>query len=207
MSSVTDTPADALAAIRFVTLPDLAIGSLTLRGAMLPGGETVPVGTIVAGELQFETAGNGPAATSFEFQVQDDGGTAGGGQDWDLSPATLTIEVVWPHDWHNEAFPQDVDADGTVAPKDAIAVINYLNGFGAGRLPELSTDRHCYDVNNDGFVAASDALAIINWINAHPRRPETGMGESEQSVDPMAADILFDLVDLEFGKENRSRRL
>src|SRR5947209_15201843 len=71
----------------------------------------------------------------------------------------------------NTNKPTDVNADGFVAPSDALAVINMLNSVGSHQLPqggagEGETGPKMYvDVNNDGYVSAADALAVINQLN------------------------------------------
>ena len=63
-------------------------------------GMVVPAVDIALGRLlSAPTAnGNGPAYASFLFQVQDDGGTIGGGQDLDPTPNTMTFNVVSVND-------------------------------------------------------------------------------------------------------------
>ena len=63
-------------------------------------GQTITAAAIDAGKLSYRpAAGNGALAyTSFQFQVQDDGGTVGGGQNTDASANTLTIDYnAAPH--------------------------------------------------------------------------------------------------------------
>lgn len=71
--------------------------------------------------------------------------------------------------WHNYAHPVDVDDDGTIAPIDALTVINYLNSYGAGELPSLpsSGSPKYVDIDNDGVLTPSDALAVIIYLNTH----------------------------------------
>lgn len=68
--------------------------------------------------------------------------------------------------WQNAEQPQDVNADGSVSPLDALLVINSLNERGTQRLPnEHPAGSPFLDVNNDGFVAPVDALLVINELN------------------------------------------
>ena len=56
----------------------------------------------------------------------------------------------------------DVNADGTVSARDALAVINRLN------LPDLVDDAiSLLDVDGDGDVSAIDALRVINRLNTN----------------------------------------
>lgn len=84
-------------------------------------------------------------------------------------------------EYWNPRNPEDVNADGYVAPNDALAVINALNSSGSKNLsaiPKTSVSAAgesgstapvnslLYDVNNDGFLSPIDALAVINRLNA-----------------------------------------
>src|SRR3954451_19201110 len=76
----TDADGDSLAAVVVTTLP--SAGTLLLNGAAVSAGQSVDVAEIVSGHLAFVPAANanGTDYSSFTFQVQDDGGTAGGGE-------------------------------------------------------------------------------------------------------------------------------
>lgn len=69
--------------------------------------------------------------------------------------------------WHNEAIPADVDHDTSVAPRDALLVINALNRGGAKPLDGVRAEGEpFYDVAPDGVMTPLDALAVINELNA-----------------------------------------
>jgi VCBS repeat-containing protein len=89
-----DFPPNSLAAVRITSLP--AAGTLTVFGIPAGLGQVVPVSLIVSGQMRFTPAinANGSPYASFAFQVQDNGGTANGGVDFDPSPNTLTINVT-----------------------------------------------------------------------------------------------------------------
>ncbi len=57
---------------------------------------------------------------------------------------------------------EDVNADGTVSPLDALQVLNYLNRDAP------STDPGRMDVDGSGVVTPLDALWVINHLNALP---------------------------------------
>ncbi len=90
------------------------------------------------------------------------------------------VNLVQGSDYWNPRNPEDVNADGYVAPNDALAVINSLNAMGsvslastskvsaaaAGEAASAQTNTLLYDVNNDGFLSPIDALAVINKLNA-----------------------------------------
>jgi VCBS repeat-containing protein len=95
-SVVGDT--NALLAVKITTLP--ASGTLLLSGVAVTAGQTISVTDISAGHLTYAPAANssGTAATTFTFQVQDNGGTANGGVDLDATPRTLTIDITAAND-------------------------------------------------------------------------------------------------------------
>jgi Dockerin type I domain len=93
------------------------------------------------------------------------------------------FEVQPMHPWHNNAKPLDVVGSGTVTPDgqvvagDALAIINYINAFGAGTVPAGAAVGQPYgflDTSDDNNVAPNDALDVINAINAG----QGGEGES-----------------------------
>ena len=95
----SDSPANALPAVKITTLP--------ARRARSNNGVAVTAGDIrqrwptsTAGKLVFTPAANanGAAYASFTFQVQDDGGTANGGVDLDQSANTITVNVTSVND-------------------------------------------------------------------------------------------------------------
>ncbi|MBK1724537.1 DUF4347 domain-containing protein [Thiocystis violacea] len=97
-SDPNDTPANALLAVTFTTLP--AAGTLTLEGVAVSTGQSVSALDIAAGKLVFAPAADASGApyASFTFQVQDDGGTANGGVDLDPSANTFTLNVTAAND-------------------------------------------------------------------------------------------------------------
>jgi hypothetical protein len=131
------------------------------------------------GTLTYDPAPNVRGVATVTVTVKDDGGTASGGVD--SSSTVRLFDVSKPHPWHNFANSMDVVGSGTVTPDrqivagDALAIINYINGFGAGPVPAnaapglpfgfLDTaDSTGVDVA-DNFIAPNDALAVINAIN------------------------------------------
>ncbi len=86
--------------------------------------------------------------------------------------------------------PLDVNADGTVAPIDALLVINYLNFHGAGQLEGAADGAPYLDVNMDGMAAAIDSLMVINYLNTHGTE---GEGEGGASVAAASVSPALDL--------------
>ncbi len=94
----TDSDGNNILNVWFPTLP--AAGSLRWNGYTFAAGNFVSASDIAAGLLTYTPAsnGNGTPYTSFTFQVQDDGGTAGGGVDKDPTPNTITFNVTAVND-------------------------------------------------------------------------------------------------------------
>jgi hypothetical protein len=91
-------PANSLSAVMISSLP--GAGSLTLSGVAVTSGQNISVANITAGNLKFTPAAdaNGAGYAAFTFQVQDNGGTANGGVDLDVTPRTMTINVTAVND-------------------------------------------------------------------------------------------------------------
>jgi uncharacterized repeat protein (TIGR01451 family) len=93
-SDPQDIPANNLLAIKISTLPTK--GTLTHNGTPVNTGDSISVADLTAGTLQFIPEANtkGLNYANFTFQVQDDGGTANGGIDLDLTPNLITLNVA-----------------------------------------------------------------------------------------------------------------
>src|SRR5262249_48841318 len=92
------SPPNTLLAVKITTLP--ALGTLKNNNVAVNAGDFIPVANINSGLLKFTPAadGSGSPYTTFTFQVQDNGGTAGGGADLDPTPNTMTINVTAVND-------------------------------------------------------------------------------------------------------------
>ncbi|TLU81707.1 MAG: hypothetical protein FDX30_12260, partial [Chlorobium sp.] len=90
----TDSDGNSLKAVKITTLP--VTGMLTLGGAAVSEGQFVSAADLNVGKLVYTPASDASGAPygSFTFQVQDNGGTAGGGVDLDPAANTLTIDVT-----------------------------------------------------------------------------------------------------------------
>ena len=97
-SDTHDSPANAFAAVTITNIT--GGGSLTDDGSPVADGDSVSIADITAGKLVFSPAAddNGLGYASFDFQVQDDGGTATGGVDLDPSANVMTIDVTEVND-------------------------------------------------------------------------------------------------------------
>ena len=120
------------------------------------------------------------------------------------STATVTITVTGapaPSPLTNSLRPCDVNDDGTVAPSDALILINYLDApHGATPVSAASgppaegeaSVKYYYDVNGDQYISALDALLVILQLNQAATAPAGGEGESaptEVSAAPAAAPV------------------
>lgn len=93
-----DIPANILLAVKITTLP--LKGTLTDNGIAVAAGAHVTAVDIATGKLKYTPGANGFGSeyASFTFQVQDNGGTANGGKDTDLTPRHMTIAVTAVND-------------------------------------------------------------------------------------------------------------
>ena len=113
-----DAPANNLQAIIINTLP--ANGVLELSGVAVTAGQSIAAGQIANLTYTAPSGANGLAYDTFNFSVQDDGGTANGGVDTDQTPNTITFDI----DASNDA-PEGTD--NTVSTLE-----NNSYTFGAG---------------------------------------------------------------------------
>jgi hypothetical protein len=120
---------NALQAVEITTLP--TAGALTDNG-VITAGQFVSASDIASGLLVYtpNSGGRGAPYDSFEFQVQDNGGTANGGVNTDPSPRTMTINVAQQIFVWNGAGSDNLASDGAnwvggVAPANGdIAIFN-----------------------------------------------------------------------------------
>jgi hypothetical protein len=85
---------NAFAGVRITTLP--GAGTLKLASAVIIAGDFVTAADIAAGKLRFAPAanGNGEDYASIGFQVQDNGGVAGGGVNLDPTANEITFNIT-----------------------------------------------------------------------------------------------------------------
>jgi len=163
-----------------------------------------------AGKLSFTAAPNVSGSAEISIALADDGGTSSGGVDTSASQ-TFAIQVDKPHRWHNAAIALDVNANGHVAPNDALAVIDYINAVGSGRVSSDSDIGQPFgflDVNGDNFVAPNDALHIINVINAgQASEGERNSGSALLNQPPTSAmQDLWTLLAMDVASQQMRRR-
>jgi autotransporter-associated beta strand protein len=88
-----NSPPHTFLAVEITTLP--GTGTLMDNGAPVTAGQFASVNDLSAGDLVYTPAYGtyGAAYANFTFQVENDGGTAGGGQNLDPLPKTISIAV------------------------------------------------------------------------------------------------------------------
>jgi VCBS repeat-containing protein len=89
-----DSPPNTLLAVQITSVP--AAGILTDKGTPVTAGQFISVGDLNTGKLVFTPVpnANGLSYATFTFHVQDNGGTANGGNDLDPTSRTLTLNVT-----------------------------------------------------------------------------------------------------------------
>ena len=152
----SDAEGNAFAGVKIADLPGQgtlyydADGGDAANAVAVVQGQSVDVAAIEAGKLFYQPAAGASGLTyaNFSFQVQDDGGTAGGGNDTDSSANTITIDVnAAPH----LAFIADPDADSLVenyaSARTNRGLINLFDdGLGANNLTLSGPDAHRFEL-------------------------------------------------------------
>ena len=93
-----DPTPDAFTGVIITTGLGAGTGSLTFNNGPVGPNQLIPIGQI--GQLIYRAPNNafGAGLASFTFQVKDSGGTVSGGQDTDLTPRNMTINVTGVND-------------------------------------------------------------------------------------------------------------
>jgi Bacterial Ig domain len=164
-----DTPPNGWLAVTITTLP--AVGSLTNDGVGVIAGQSIAVADLLAGKLSFtpDTGESGLGYAAFTFQVQDDGGTAGGGIDLDPTPNTLTIDVTPVNDapdGTDNMVTTNEDTVRTIAASDfgfGDASDSPPNGLLAVRITTLPA---VGSLKDDGVAVTSGGLVSVADITA-----------------------------------------
>jgi len=157
-----DADGNAFKSVFFTTLPTAGTLYFDANGAVGGGrfavvaGQTISAADILAGKLTYVAPPgvSGANYDHFAFQVQDDGGNAGGGADTDQGPKTLTFDLV------ASATPAPMsgyllDLTGLSAT-DGVKIQGDVANDGAGWSVSSAGD-----VNGDGF---SDII-VGAWSN------------------------------------------
>lgn len=112
-------------------------------------------------------------------------------------PYLLSVQETEVHafPWFNPALPEDVDANGSVVPFDALLVINELNNLGSVSLPVPPDPAHLpppyIDVSGDNLLTPFDALLVINFLNEQSS-VQAAFGKAAADLTAFGADdVLF----------------
>ena len=143
------------------------------------------------GKLTFTTAPNVDGIAQVTVVLHDNGGTDNGGHDASAAQ-TFAIHVAKLHPLHNEVQPLDASGDNAITAKDPLVCINYINAYGAGKVPKDPPPGTEYlDVNGDGSITAIDPLTVINYINAYGTTNTHAVSASSggEGEDSTAADL------------------
>ncbi|WP_419194997.1 cadherin domain-containing protein, partial [Novipirellula herctigrandis] len=135
----SDIDSDSFMQVWITALP--SSGDLLLNGSTFAANNYIDASDITLGLLTYvpnvDEAGTGYA--TFEFQVQDDGGTANGGQDRDLTSNAITFNVTAINDAPTFVAPDGValtDPSGAIDFVQAIVVQDdgkiLVGGYGTG---------------------------------------------------------------------------
>jgi hypothetical protein len=107
--------------------------------------------------------------------------------------------------WINPRNRLDVNDDTHVAPNDVVAVVNFINGFKSGPVPDDADNAQPFlDVNGDNNVAPNDALDIINAINAG--QASEGEAAADGPSDRAALDDVINFLAFDAASQSPQRR-
>ena len=161
-----------------VVLDDLQWGAISSTTTDALGAWTLP--TLPAGEYRVAVTpkrnyGQTGPETGYHDIVVDAGGVRG---------VDFFFHHV-PNPWRNDLNPLDVNQDGLITARDALAVINWINASGGagGQLPpEPELTDFLLDVSDDGMASAIDALLVINELNRRASQQVAGTQGSSTSA-------------------------
>ena len=114
--------------------------------------------------------------------------------------ATLLTTLGSNVSWHN-TLAADVDNDGTIAPLDALLIINKLNAQGAhvlqpaGDSPPGAGGAY-WDVTDDHPISAADAQQVIDALNPAP-------GAGQNIPEPASLSLLLGGLLAALGRRGR----
>lgn len=139
-----DNPANNFQAVRIASLP--GAGMLSNNGAPAAVGSYVSVADLNLGKLVFTPAlnANGTPYTTFGFQVQDDGGTEGGGADTS-AVQTMNFNVNAVNDAPSFTAANPPATDMTV---DQIEIPGWVTSFSPGSGADEASQTASYFVSN-----------------------------------------------------------
>lgn len=121
--------------------------------------------------------------------------------------ADYSFAATAGQEWHNSTQPLDTNSDGSIAPADALLVINQINLYGSRLLangPVRAITSQTIDptgvrtlkvdANGDGHLAPQDALLVINYLNDLATRQRSLSAEGEGGSNIATAATFAQLV-------------
>ena len=159
--------------VRITTLANA--GTLTLNGAVLNTGDVVSINAINPGLLVYTPAlnANSIGYASFTFQVQDNGGNANGGVDFDPSPQTITFDVTPVND------TPIANDDNYVIDEDASLAVGAINGL---LLNDSDADPDTLTVITAPVSGPSNGLLTLNADGAFDYTPNADFNGTDSFV-------------------------
>jgi VCBS repeat-containing protein len=132
------------------------------------------------GTFTYVNNGNSAVVDTFTYELSDgQGGSAS-------ASVTITVQATPPSPWQNPSNRFDVNADGFVAPIDALVLINRINAIGPGPLSVPAVPPNApppyLDVNGDRQLSANDVLQTVNFLNNRAAMGGEGEGEGEAAT-------------------------
>ncbi|HEX8240755.1 MAG TPA: Ig-like domain-containing protein [Allosphingosinicella sp.] len=156
---------NSFAGIRIISLP--TTGTLELGGLTITTVPTdVTLTQLTNGDLTYvPAAGSAGTSPTFQFRVQDNGGTANGGQDFAINDNVYTINITSA----NAAPVLDLDASGAGTGFSAA----YTEGGAAAAISDtdvLITDSDAGDMIEGATITIANAVAgdVLNAVGSLP---------------------------------------
>jgi uncharacterized protein YkwD len=141
--------------------PDGSLAAATIETVSSPAGSNVSLDQ-VAGTITFTPPANFSGASEVRYRLRDQQGLASS----EAKVAIAVADASRPR--QNPVDALDVDFDGTIAPLDALIVINALNAFGPHPLDPYAPGQELipfWDSSGDNYLTSLDALMVFNYLN------------------------------------------
>lgn len=230
-SDANDTPADAFTNV-IINVP--SSGTLSLAGTAIIAPTTVSLADIQSGKLVFTPApdASGIPYSNISFQVQDDGGTANGGQDTDQSPNTITFNVTPVNDatsptvsvsttgqWlFNNANGATTTSNSTTGQTGILADDNATDGsaiptFTTGRNSTAGNAINFNDVGDRVDLNPVDTSALMGtssmtfWIKTTQVGVGTGAGNTWDQPAVLGSEQNGGVNDIQWGAINNEGKI
>jgi len=180
---IPDQTAPANRRFRFALAPDTFLdpdpGQTLTYAAAQPDGSALPNWLAFDAQTGF-FSGRPLVRNAGQFRVRVTATDSGSPRLSAWADFDITV-TPHPFPFQNADLPPDVDGDDVVEPQDALIVINRLNAYESGPVPdswsEVTADPfYFFDVSGDNVISPMDVLLVINYLNA---RSSTGLQDAE----------------------------